>query len=81
LSTTHRYEFQQRFGCGLVPVIPPRLDFTIGDLKDSHYRQIKWFDGVGLVLEVLDSLRDDGVRVAYDRDDIKPDIPILLHPT
>ena len=56
------------------PVVPPRLDFAIGDLKDSDNRQIKWLDGVGLVPEVLDSLRYDGVRVADDRDDFKPNV-------
>src|SRR5215467_300830 len=81
LSTTHRYESQQGFSCGPVPIVPPRLDFAIGDLKDSDNRQIKWLDGVGLVPEVLDSLRYDGVRVADDRDDFKPNVPILLHRT
>ena len=62
LSTTHRYESQQGFSCGPVPVVPPCLDFAIGDLKHSDNRQIKWLDGVGLVPEVLDSLRYDGGR-------------------
>ena len=81
LSTTHRNESQQGFSCGPVPVVPPRLDFAIGDLKDSDNRQIKWLDGVGLVPEVLDSLRYDGVRVTDDRDDFKPNVPILLYRT
>jgi hypothetical protein len=78
LSTTHCYESQQGLSCGPVSVVPPRLDFAIGDLKDSDHRQIQWLDGVGLVPEVLDSLRYDGVRVTDDRDDFKPKVPILL---
>ena len=29
LSMTHRYESQQGFSCGPVPVVPPRLDFGV----------------------------------------------------
>src|SRR5215469_6420341 len=79
LFTTHRNESQQGFSCGPVPVVPPRLDFAIGHLKDSDNWQIKWLDGIGLVPKVLDSLRYDGALVAYDRDDFEPNVPILLH--
>src|SRR5580698_5114563 len=50
-SPTHRDESQQGFGRGLVPVVPPGLDFAIGDLEDSHHRQVKGSTALVLLLK------------------------------